>query len=133
MSVKDYTKPRQTAQRLIANFGMAGTIRRTITTGGDPWTPGSGTTTVTNAACRVVTDSYKVHERDGTLIQTGDRKLLVSTEGIVLPAYPDQPKTANVPDVADTIIVNDEAMAIVNVEPLVPGDTVLMWTIQARA
>lgn len=119
MASFDYARPRATADRLIAKFGQAGAIRRTTAGGGDPWSPTPGTTT--DHACTLVVTEYSVREREGTLIQARDKKVLVATEGLNIE-----------PTEADQIVVQGQAMEIIDVAPLAPGGDVVMYTIQAR-
>lgn len=116
----DYGKSQRTAQGLIAKFGQAGIIRRTVTTG-NPWEPGGGST-VTDHACTLVSLDYSLRERESTLIEATDRKVLVSTAGLSVEPTP-----------ADQVVIGDQVMAIINVMPLRPASTVLMYEMQARA
>lgn len=94
-------------------------ITRTVTTGGDPWTPGSGTTTTVNHSCRGFEDEYKAHERDGTLIQANDTRVLVLAPSIDID-----------PNGADSITVRGKTYAIINAVLDAAGAT---WIIQGRA
>lgn len=124
MSTFDYTKPRATAERLLARFGGAAAIRRSSTTGGSAHDPSSGTTTTTDHACTLVLLEYTERERDGTLIQARDKKVLLSTEGLTIE-----------PAASDLLVIGDNEYSIVNVDPLrpKPGGTTVMWTVQARS
>lgn len=122
MTTFDYTKTRDTAERLLTRFGAAGVIRRITVTGGDPWNPGSGTpTTVNHAATMVVTD-YAAREIDGTVILATDRKVLVSTSGLSI-----------TPATSDLVVLDGQTLAIVSVKPLKPAGTVVMYELQCRA
>ncbi|MCW0979408.1 hypothetical protein OK142_01185 [Agrobacterium sp. BT-220-3] len=78
MATFDYAKPRATAERLIARFGTAGAIRRTVQSGPsyDP------VLTDTDYPCTLVTLEIDMSKIDGTLIQKGDRMVYVSTQGL---------------------------------------------------
>lgn len=117
----DYSRPRATADRLIAKFGQVGAIRRTVTTGGDPWNPGSGTTETTNYPATLVMLDYEAREVDGSLIRATDKKVLVSADVSVEPAESDQ------------LVVGGTALEIVSVKPLSPAGTVVLYEVQARA
>ena len=65
----------ETASRIIAQFGQAGTFERPGEPGGDPWAPTPGTPTFHPATVAVVT--YDQSYRDGTLIQANDLRVLV--------------------------------------------------------
>lgn len=117
----DYTRPRATAERLIARFGKAGAIRRSARTDtpDTPWDPSDDTLTVTDYACTLVVTDYSAMERTGTLIGTTDRKVLVSTEGLGI-----------TPLVSDLLVVDGQAYEIKTLMPLQPGETVVMWNAQ---
>lgn len=72
-------------------------------------------------ACTVVISNYTARDRDGTNIQAGDVKLLVSTEGLTV-----------VPKNSDKIRVSGQTYSIVDVTELAPGGVAVMWTVQAR-
>jgi len=117
----DYTKSAATATRLIGRFGAVGAIRRSATTGGNAWDPSSGTTTTTDYPATMVVTDYAQKDVNGTVILATDKKVLVA------------PGVAVVPGVTDTLVTPDGAtLNIVNVNPLKPAGTVVMYEIQAR-
>lgn len=118
MSLFNYAGMSETAKRLIARFGKSGTIRRT-TSSGDPFNP---TQTTTDYACILVVLEFANKDIDGTLIRQTDRMVYVSTAGLTI-----------TPAVTDKIIINTAPLSIINVKPLQPGDTVLMYELQCRA
>lgn len=121
MSSFDYTKSAATATRLIGRFGAVGAIRRSATTGGNAWDPSSGTTTTTDYPATMVVTDYAQKDVNGTVILATDKKVLVA------------PGVAVVPGVTDTLVTPDGAtLNIVNVNPLKPAGTVVMYEIQAR-
>jgi len=122
MATFDYARARATAARLLSRFGQAATLRQTSTTEGDPWDPGSGTTTTTDTTVTAAVLEYANSEVDGTLILASDRKVYVSAEGIAVTPTP-----------ADVLIVGSDQLSIVNVKPLSPAGTVVMWECQCRA
>ena len=77
---------------------------------------------MTNYACTLVVLDYAKREIDGSLVLATDRKCLVSTEGLSI-----EPATS------DQIMVGGDVYEIVNVMPLSPGGTVIMWEVQARS
>lgn len=123
----NYAKSRATAARLIKKFGQAGTIRRTTMTGGDPWNP---TPETNDYPCTLVVTEYTLKERESSLIGTSDKKVLISTEGVSIPAYDNDPASANAPTERDQIVIKGRAHEVVRVDPLEPGDTVVLWTCQ---
>lgn len=117
----DYARARATADRLLTKFGRTATLRQTSTSGGDPWDPGSGTTTTTDTTVTAAVLEYANSEIDGTIILASDRKVYVSAEGIAVTPVP-----------ADVLIVGPDTLSIVNVKPLNPAGTVVMWELQVR-
>ena len=123
----DYSRPRATAERLIARFGRDAALRvRTPGTPGtgDPWNPGSETGgTVVDYPAKAAIVDYTQRERDGTRIQAEDRRALISTEGL---AEVD-------PEAADELVLDGKPYAIVAMLALEPGGTVVMYDAQVRA
>ncbi|MCT7376811.1 hypothetical protein [Chelativorans salis] len=73
---------------------------------------------------------YSAFERQGSSIGATDKRVLISTEGVTIPAYGDDPDSANAPTERDQSVVGGTAHEIVRVDPLDPGGTVVMWTAQ---
>ena len=121
MAAFDYTRARATAERLLARFGQAGSIRRTTTTGGDAWNPGSGTTTTTGYDCTVALLDYKDMEIDGTRVVQGDRKAYISTSGLSI-----------TPSNGDQLRVGSVDHAIVDIKQINPAGTVVVYMAQVR-
>lgn len=126
----DYGRSRAAADRLIARFGQSGAIRRTTTTGGDPFDPGGGETTVMDYPCTLVVTDFSLRERESTLVGATDKKVLIATDGIVIPALPNQPNSENAPVASDQVVVQNRAHEIVRIDPLSPGGTVVLWQAQ---
>jgi hypothetical protein len=114
----NYARTRSTAERLIERFGQAGALRRT-TDDGDPFNPGSQTTT--DHACTFAILDYAKSVVDGTLIRQTDQMAYLSTAGLTI-----------APETTDRLVVGGTAMTIVSVKPLSPAGTVLMWELQVR-
>lgn len=115
----DYAKAQATAERLIANFGTAATLKQVASSGTD-YNP---TLTPTNHACTVVTLDWKNEEIDGTLIKSTDRKILISTDGLSV-----------VPAIGDTLTIGSDVLLLVEpFKPLSPAGTVVMYETNARA
>jgi hypothetical protein len=113
----DYVKTRATAERLIAKFGQQGQLRRILTSGPD-YDP---VQTSEDFACTLVDlDHTQAHIGD-TLIQRGDRMVYLSTAGLSI-----------VPALADRLVIAGVEHAIVDVQPLSPGGTAVLWQLQAR-
>lgn len=109
-----YNRARATASGMIAKFGQAGTLRKI--------TKGSGhnpTQTTADHACRLLVLGYSNEEIDGTRIQTGDKRVLVSHMAVA-------------PTLSDRLVIGGESHAIIGIEPLSPAGIVVMWEVQAR-
>lgn len=120
MATFDYADLRDnTAAPLLAEFGQAAVLRRPTVGSGPARNPGVGAPT--DYDCTLVVDTYRNFERDGTRIKAGDKKVLLSTEGLTV-----------APLTSDQLVIAGEVHSIVNVEPLSPGGVVVMWTVQAR-
>jgi hypothetical protein len=64
---------------------------------------------------------YADSDRDGTLIQYGDKKVLVSVEGLTIE-----------PKLSDKVSIGGSSHNIVAIKPLNPGGTIVMYEIQIR-
>ena len=114
----DYSRPRATAERLIAKFGQAATLRRTVS-GGTPYDP---TTDTVGYPCTIVVQSYADALIDGTRIKRGDKKVMVSTKGLTIE-----------PTTSDALVIGGVSHELAMVKPMAPGGTVVLWEVQARA
>lgn len=113
----NYANLQATAERLIERFGKPATlIQYAAGDGGDPWDPGG---TVTESTITLVETSYSMTNRDDSLIQQGDKIWFVSTAG-ESPAKPDE------------IRLDGQTYQLIDVQPLNPGGTDLMFEIHAR-
>ena len=116
----NYAGSQSTADRLIQNFGRSATLNhKTTAPATNPWD--NPTTTTTAYTVQIVVDSYKEFSIDGTTVLTGDRKILLSALGLTV-----------VPTVEDTLTIGGDVWGVVNVKPLSPGATVVLYEIQAR-
>lgn len=122
----DYTRPRATAERLIARFGQPTTLRR-VESFGDEWAP---VQTETDTTITAVDLNERVRDASGTLVGETRRTLLVSTSSGVTPGKGD--KVAVGID-ADAFALLTEAQKserladVIEVRPLAPGGTVILW------
>ncbi|MGV1756097.1 hypothetical protein ACQZ6F_08715 [Rhizobium sp. A22-96] len=117
MDAFDYGKARATAERLIAKFGQKASLRRIVNSGPD-YDP---LQTSEDFACSLVDlDHSEAHVGD-TLIQRGDRMVYLSTEGLPI-----------TPTLADKLLIGGAEHAIVDLQPLSPGGTVVFWQLQVR-
>ncbi|MFT4184435.1 MAG: hypothetical protein QM636_21245 [Rhizobium sp.] len=117
MAAFDYDRMRATAERLIAKFGQTGSLRR-IANAGPDYDPVQ--TSAAFACLLVDLDHSEAHVAD-TLIQRGDRMVYLSTEGLSI-----------TPTLADRLVIGGVEHAIVDVQPLSPGGTVVLWQLQVR-
>lgn len=117
MTAFDYDKAQATAERLIAKFGQKAVLRR-ITSAGPDYDP---VQTSEDFPCSLVDlDQSQAHVAD-TLIQRGDRMVYLSTEGLSIN-----------PTLSDRLLVGGVEHAIVDIQLLSPGGTVVFWQLQVR-
>jgi hypothetical protein len=101
--------------------GFTAVLSQTTASGGDPWDPGSGTPATVNTDVTIVVSEYALSEIDGTTIQAGDRKVLMTaTAGV-------EPKPSNV------LTISGRAYTVINSMPLAPAGIAVMYEVQARA
>jgi len=101
--------------------GFTAVLSQTTVTGGNPWDPGSGTSTTVTTNVTIVVSEYALSEIDGTTIQAGDRKVLMTAMAGV------EPKPS------DTLTISGKAYNVVNAMPLAPAGIAVMYEVQARA
>ncbi len=112
-----YARLQATAQRLIAKYGQAGTVKRITPPdpvyGGDP--------VVTSYPATLVPMAYEARYIDGTVIQTGDMQIYIS---VGLPIEP---------TVGDVVTANGKDYAIVAGDPnKYDGITPVVFIVQGR-
>lgn len=113
----NYARLQQVAIRLITENGKAGAITRS-TRSGPAHAP---TVTTTTYACRVVETDNKFANWPESLVQVGDRMGIIS---------PDVAVTLD--RVSDKITLDGVALQFVEVMPLNPGGTVMLYKFLAR-
>lgn len=116
MATFDYSGLKGTAETLIAKFGQTMYLMRSTATGS--YNPTISTTSY--AATGVLTE-YAIRERDGTLIRVNDKKAIISTESLAI-----------VPNNEDKLKVGGVTHEIIDVSPLSPGGTTLIYKMQVR-
>jgi len=116
----DYTKTREKANSLIVKFGMPLIVRRAQTDSTTPWNPEELSHT-DYPGYGVVTE-FNRREVDGTLVQTGDKKVLLSAEDLQI-----------APETSDLVVVDGVEYKIVTINPLSPAGTVVLYELQIRA
>lgn len=117
MAAFDYSRPRATAERMIARYGQSAAIRRT-TRSGPEFDP---ITTFADFACKAVALEYSNREIDGTRIRAGDAKVFISTAGLTI-----------APSESDALVIGGVTHEIVVVKPLSPAGVVVFYEVQAR-
>lgn len=126
----DYISSREDANELIGEFGQTATLSRPQS-GGTPANPTE--LPPLNYAVGLVNLSYRKDEVDGSRVLQKDRKMLVAVGPLtILSTMTAIPLLAVDPTSTDKLIVGGQTYSIQDVEPLSPGGTVVMWTIQAR-
>lgn len=116
MTAFDYTRSRATADRLIARYGQTGQLLVYTKTGTyDP------TVTYPATACTLVVLEYESREVDGTRVLATDKKVLLKATGL-----------SAAPKTSDRLSIGGVEHSIVRVEPLSPGGTVVIYTLQVR-
>jgi len=123
----DYLRSRATADRLIANFGQVGAIRRKTVTGGDAFDPSTGTATSPDTPCTLVVTDYSLHERDGVRVLSTDKKVLIAAGGLAIEPKPsDKIVIGGIPH---EIVAPDKGNGI---KPIAPAGVVVMYEAQCR-
>lgn len=117
MPAFDYARSRATADRLIAKFGQTGAVRRPTATGPD-YNP---TITTADHTATFAVMEYESNEIDGSRILATDKKVLLKAGSLAV-----------TPNTTDKLVIGGIEHSIVRVEPLAPGGTVVMWTLQCR-
>ncbi|MDW9680663.1 hypothetical protein [Sinorhizobium meliloti] len=113
-----YARLQATAQRLIAEYGQAGTLKRITPPdpvyGGDP--------VVTSYSATLVPMAYEVRYIDGTVILSGDMQIYISAVGLAIE-----------PTVGDVVTANGKDYAIVAGDPnKYDGITPVVFIVQGR-
>lgn len=142
----DYTGLRDgTVEPLIAEFGKSGSILVTTPPGeflldrdgnqildrdGNPITVrdvvaaapyGSQLGFDVAHAVTLVQTRFKKSDNNGTLVEMGDVLFLVSTEGVTID-----------PSMANRMTVGGVTYQVIRIDPLQPGDVVMLWKVHAR-
>jgi len=115
-----YTEARATAGAAIGQYGQSMTLVKKTT---GAYSPSTGSASVTSAShtCVGAVFDYQNSMIDGSTILTGDKRVLLSAEGLTV-----------TPDVGDAITIGGKVHSVINANPLAPAGVVVIWTIQAR-
>lgn len=126
MSTFNYGRSVATANRMIKRAGKTAQLRRRAAgsdDGSHSWNSGPASTPPEDRPINVVVTSYSINEVDGENILATDLKVFASTEGVTVP--PDKQ--------LDQLIIDGKEHEIKNVDPLKPGDTLVLWEMQVGA
>jgi len=115
----NYGRPKATADRLIARFGQAGTLRRMLPGSGPAYDPGEPSPDDYAATFAVL--DFNGREIDGSRVLATDKKILLANGALAIQ-----------PTLSDKLVIGDVEHSIINIETLAPGGTVVMWTLQVR-
>ena len=111
----DYTKLKGMADNRIAKYGKGVVINRQIQGNRDPL-QGTYETTPQAVQANAVQETYELKNIDNELIKQGDVKLLIDTEVFM----------------NEVITMQGVDYTIIYVEPLSPGETLMLTTIYVR-
>lgn len=117
-----YTDLRATAGRLLTSYGQSMTLTKRASGAYDPSTGASTVTSTTYTVKGAVFDySGGAYKPAPMLIQAGDRRALISAEGLSV-----------APEPADHLTIGSTRWAIVTVTPTDPGGTAVVYECQVR-
>jgi hypothetical protein len=121
----NYTKAAASAEQLLRNFGKNVTVRKQVAGTYDPATSSAAITNVDTTAKGALLNytrmQYGQHTEAGTLIQVGDKKLLLSPVNLT-----------SDPTASDLIIAGGFTWNIIDVKTLRPADVTVLYEIQLR-
>lgn len=118
MATFNYESSAATAKRLLTKFGQQVTLTEKASSGGPPGVPTSPADARTVEGMAVILD-YRNTEIDGTVIQSGDAKLILEPD-------------AGTPDNGMTSTINGKAWRVHDWAPLAPAGDVVLYKIQLR-
>lgn len=118
----------KTAAPLIKKYGMEVTLTRTIPGTPDPKKGNAGTPTTAEYTCYVVQEDYDDSMLARSLVKSGEKKLLVSAEG--LSSAPIIGDKFTMPD--GIWFIPDGDGGIPPVRTLAPGGIAIMYTVRVR-
>lgn len=108
------------ASRLLSERGRAMVLRRRVPGAYDPAT-GTAAQTVTDTACSGATFPFPALLIDGTRIQVGDLKVLLAVQGLTFE-----------PAIGDQLLIGGAVHQVMNVQPIGPDGTVVVYRLQVR-
>jgi hypothetical protein len=124
MTAFDYARSTVTADRLIARFGQAGTLRRPTATG-TAYNPVAGDPG--SHSCRFVVIEWAVGEVDGSRVLSTDMKVLLAKGSLTIDPAPSDKLVIG--GVEHHIIGPDKGRGI---KAVAPAGTVVFYELQVR-
>lgn len=121
-----YDRMASTALRLIEQFGQPITLRDETPGGYDPATGNVADPVIAEQTGSGILQDYTLSERagisnqPGTLIQQGDKKLIMAASGLTMPTL------------TTKAVVGGHTWTIVNIKEINPAGTPLIYELQAR-
>lgn len=116
-----YDEMAATALALLSEFGQPVTIARTTPGGYDPATGGVTAPITTSQAGSAVVREYARQHIDGTLIQAGDKRVIVAASGLTFAPAP-----------GDSVTASGDVLQVVSVIERNPAGTALVYELQGR-
>jgi hypothetical protein len=120
-----YDRAAATANRMLTKYGMEVTLRRVTVGDYDPDTGSAPASPPVDYVCMGATFDYSQRDIDGSLIKTGDQKLLMSpfqTDGSAMP----------VPTTSDKILIGSTVYSIQPSKKVAPAGQNVLFELQIR-
>jgi hypothetical protein len=116
----DYARAKATADRQIQRFGQTGSLRKAGTPSGAAYNPTPGTPV--DHAARFAIVAFEQREIDGTRVLATDKKAILAKGALTVEPLPGD----HLVDAASVVY------SVVDVMPLNPAGTVVMYELQVR-
>lgn len=114
----DYASIKSIATAQITDKGSDVIIKRVTPGTFDPATGTIAGGSKSSSTIKAVVTEYKDYQIDGDAIKRGDKELLIDADSL--------------PDIKDALTIDSIDYQIVNINPLSPGDTILLYKVQVR-
>lgn len=115
-----YDEMAEVADEMLAEFGQGCTLSSVTIGDYDPATGGASTTATSQTVTGAIFD-YPQRFIDGTLILTGDKRVLVSPIGVT-----------GAPKPGDTLTAGGIDYRVVDAKATAPAGIAVLWTLQVR-
>lgn len=113
-----YDAKARKAMAMLTKRGQAGQVARSVTIGGGP-SGGAGTTVVTDYPVRLAVFPIEIERIDGTLIATGDYRVICSTADVEI-------------ELSDRIECSEGTLTIMDLGKFAPDGTIIFYDMVAR-